>query len=113
MIDIQSLIILCEDGSSESRAPAKRLTKEERELLSAASEIGEFYLFSADQVSDSWVKAGSRHFLDEKNPAYAVKYLKAFMSLCKRGYISYNNNKLFVLNDSGSQKAKNLRVKAR
>lgn len=113
MIDIKSLILLCEtalaSGTKELETKSKKkLTKEEKELLVAASNIGEFYILSADQISDAWVKAGSKHFLDEKDPAYTATYFKAFISLCERGYIIHDHNKLFILNDSGFKKAREL-----
>jgi hypothetical protein len=87
----------------------RRLTKEEKELLVAASqEMGAFHVCSVDAIPGGWVRAGSRNFLDETNDAHNAKYLEAFRSLCERGYIEYRGGKLFVLNILGYERAERL-----
>jgi len=86
----------------------KKLSKEEYELLKAASKQGEFVLFSVDQIPGIWVRANGKDFCDNKDPAFAAQYLQAFRSLCERGYIVYEEGKLFRLTGAGFEKARSL-----
>jgi len=113
MIDIEFLIALCKvalaDGSKMVEAFRKRkLIREEKELLIAASEKGEFRFLSADQTSETWVRVGAKDFCDNKDPSYAAIYLDAFRSLCERGYIAYESGILFKLTGSGFKRAREL-----
>lgn len=112
MNDIASLITLCKTvltgGSKIVEAyRRKRLCEEEKELLQAAAQNGEFYLPSTDQTGDC-VRAGGKDFVDEADPAFAAKYLDAFRSLCERGYINPKGGRLFMLTRIGFKEARQL-----
>lgn len=113
MIDIASLVTLCETalagGSKVFEAyRKKKLSEEEKELLIAAFQRGEFFLLSVAQISGTWVRADGKDFLDQNDPAYAARFLEAFRSLCERGYIVHEGGKLFMLTGSGFDRAREL-----
>lgn len=114
MIDIASLLAaLCKTALTGGRKVVeayqkKKLTDEEKQLLIAASQSGEFHLFSIQQVPGTWVRAGGKDFLDENDPAYAAKFLEAFRSLCERGYIVHEGGQLFMLTGSAFDRARKL-----
>ncbi len=113
MIDITSLVVLCETalaaGSKAVKAYAnKRLSGEEKELLIAAAQTGEFFLIEAANIPGTWVRAGRRQFADLTDPAYAATYLEAFRSLCERGLIVHEGEGTFMLSGSGFRKARQL-----
>ena len=68
--------------------------------------MGEFILFSVDQIPGIVVIADGKDFHDDNDPAYAAIYLEAFRSLIKRGYIVYEDGVLFRLTGSGFKKAR-------
>jgi len=113
MIDIGTLVKLCESavtgGTKVIEAyKKKKLSPDEKELLITASQRGEFFLLSVDQLPGTWVRANGKNFLDQDDPAYAAKFLGAFRSLCERGYIVHEGGKLFMLTGSGFDKAREL-----
>lgn len=113
MINITSLISLCETvlagGSKVAKVYIKKkFTQEEKNLLVAASKEGKFLFLSVNQISGAWVRADSKDFLDDVDSAYAAIHLEAFQSLCNRGYIVHDTNKLFMLTGSGFKKAREL-----
>jgi len=100
--------VLTEGSKAIERYRKKKLNEEEKALLRAASERGEFYLESAEQVPGTWVRAGNKYFQSSNDPACAAKYLEAFRSLCERGYIVHERGALFMLTGSGFKKAREL-----
>ncbi len=113
MINIELLAKLCKTAfAAGSKAVEtyrkKKLSKEEKELLIAAVQTGEFLLLSVEQLPGTWVRTGSKDFLNHNDPAYAATYLEAFRSLCERGYIIYEGGKLFMLTGSGFKKSRQL-----
>ena len=90
----------------------KKLSEPEKELMTAAAKVGEFYILSADGVPN-WVRVEKRNFCDDgtKDPAVAAKYLYAFKNLCERGYIEYDCGSLFRLTYPGFEKARQLVAK--
>jgi hypothetical protein len=115
MIDIASLVILCQTAlATGSRFieehKKKKLSDAERELLIAATQQGTFRILSVDQIPGSWVKAGGKDFLDTEtsDPAFAAQYLEAFRNLCERGYIVHEGGVLFMLTGTGFKKAREL-----
>lgn len=85
-----------------------RFTAEERELLVAAADKGEYHIFDADQRPAPWVVAegGRKQFEDENDPAVAARFRDAFRSLCERGYIEYVSGVMFVLTGKGFERAR-------
>jgi len=114
MIDLAALITNCKEASVSGNKTLRmlrktKLGKEEKELLMAASRgIGAFYFCSMDPIPGAWIRAGSRQFLDKQDHASNAKYLEAFQSLCKRGYIEHRSGRLFVLTVSGYERAARL-----
>jgi hypothetical protein len=114
MIDIIALASICEaaiEGGNKlyEEYKKRKLSDAEKELLVAAAEKGEFFIFSADGVPD-WIAAGRETFPEDPagDPAIAAKYDDAFTNLCKRGYIKYDDGKLFRLTYQGFEKARKL-----
>ena len=112
--DILYLASLCQSaikGTSKVVEEYKKgkLSEAEKELLIAAAQLGEFHILSADGVPN-WVRVGRKDFTDHKafDPAIAAKYLDAFTSLCKRGYIEHDDGILFRLTYTGFEKARQL-----
>jgi hypothetical protein len=62
MIDIASLVILCQTalsgGSRLIESHKKKLSDAERELLIAAHQQGTFFIHDLSEIPGSWVKAG-------------------------------------------------------
>lgn len=85
------------------------LSEVENELLIAAVDHGEFHIVSVQQVSGSWVKVRGRDFLNENDPSFAAKYLEAFQSLQRYGYIIHQNGDLYMLTGSGFECARRLK----
>jgi hypothetical protein len=117
MMDIVALAALCklaiEGGNRVLEEYKKRkLSEAEKELFVAAAENGEFFIFSADGVPD-WIAVGGKTFPKDPagDPAIAAKYDDAFTNLCKRGYIKYDDGKLFRLTYPGFEKARQLAKK--
>lgn len=114
MSGLMALITICKvaleaGNKTVNTLRRRRLTKEEKELLVAASqEMGAFHVCSVDAIPGGWVRAGHRNFLDETDNAHNAKYLEAFRFLCERGYIEYRGGKLFVLNILGYERAERL-----
>ena len=114
MIDIIALAALCklaiEGGDKVLEEYKKRkLSDTEKELLIAASQLGEFHILSVNEAPD-WIRAGGKNFPDDiiGDPAIAEKYHDAFESLCKRGYIRHDDGILFRLTYAGFEKAHQL-----
>lgn len=115
MIEIASLITLCQTAFSSGsklieRYRKKKLSDAERELLIAAAQKGIFLILDVNEIPGSWVRAGGKDFNDTEasGPAYAARYLEAFRNLCERGYIVHDSECLFMLNDTGFKKAREL-----
>ena len=114
MKDLKALIAICRTAlaggnKAVSTLRKRRLTKEEKELLVAAShELGTFHFCFVDPVARGCIRAGSKQFFDSNDHAYSTKYLEAFQSLCERGYVEYRSGKLFVLNSLGYERAARL-----
>jgi hypothetical protein len=84
------------------------LSSEEVELLRSASLLrGEIIVLSAEQLG-RWVRAGSRDFLDQDDPAVAVMYVEALESLCGRGLAKYDEGNLFMLTAEGFKIARTM-----
>jgi len=113
MIDVAALVSLCRaalaGGSKVIEAYRKNvLSEEEKQLLIAASQAGDFYLLSVAQLPGTWVRAGGKDFLDQTDPALTARFLEAFRSLCERGYIVHEGGAFFMLTGSGFDRAREL-----
>ena len=113
MVDITFLVALCEKALLKGGSKLvelyrqKKFSKKEGDLLLAAAKRGEFHLLSVEEIPGSWIRANGRNFLNENDPAFAVKYLEAFQSLCERGYITHESG-TFMLTSSGFERARKL-----
>ena len=84
-------------------------TSEEKELLIAAAESGEFRLVSIQDRT--WVTAGGKDFPDDPEKcdlAVIATYLEAFKSIRNRRYIRKVSPIFFRLNVSGFKIAREL-----
>lgn len=97
-------------GKSVEAYKKKRLSETESVLLRAAAQQGQFLLMSVNEIPGPWVRVGNKDFCDTEtnDPAYAAKYVEAFKRLCSRGYIRHEAGCLFMLTDSGFEKAREL-----
>jgi len=114
MIDIVALVSLCKlalEGGNKVLEEYKKnkLSEVEKELLIAAAKDGEFRIMSPDGVPN-FIIVGRENFPEDitGDPAVAEKYHDAFTSLCKRGYIRYDDGNLFRLTYGGFEKARQL-----
>jgi hypothetical protein len=76
-------------------------------LLASEAGDGTIRLSSADQ--GSWVRAGSRVFNDESDPAVAAIYKDALIELAEAGLIETENGKFFKLTGRGFKVARALK----
>jgi hypothetical protein len=112
MLDIVALAALCElaiKGGNKALEEYKKrkLSNAEKELLIAAEEDGKFHIMRVGELPP-WIRAGGEEFMDVDDPAIAAKYVDAFESLCKRGYIRRERGELFRLTHQGFEKARKL-----
>ena len=113
MIDIAALVTVCQTaaaGGSKALGALRqrRISDDEKELLSSAAKSGEFHIISVGQPPYNWVRAGSSDFAGDNDTAVAAKYLEAFRSLCERGFIDHKDGTFFILTGSGFDKARSL-----
>ncbi len=113
MIDIANLASLCElaiEGGNKilDEYKKRKFSYEENKLLVADPLKGEIHLLILNE--GNFIRVGSSNFPDDKSndPADFEKYLEAFESLCKRGYIRHDSGALFRLTDTGFKKARQL-----
>ena len=109
---IEACLALCQAAHAGGKAveayKKKRLSETESELLRFAAQHGKFLLMSLNEIPGPWIRVEDKDFLDTNDPAYAAKYVEAFMSLCNRVYIRHVDGCLFMLTDSGFEKAREL-----
>lgn len=86
----------------------EQFTPEEIDLLVNVADSGEIILLSAEQLG-KWVRAGTDDFVDEADPAYAMKYIEALESLIRRKLARYDEGNLFTLTSEGFKVARILR----
>jgi len=113
MIDIPSLIVLCDavltSGNKAIEAyRKKKYSDAEKELLIAAASKGTFLFISLDQ--GTWIRAGDQNFpaTEAVDPALTAAYIEAFEHLCERGYIKHDSGMLFKLTAAGFKEARRL-----
>lgn len=81
-----------------------RLSDEERAMLVAAAEHGQFYLFDNTQAVGTIFGIGSGHLpalTDSDDVALFTLYEEAFASLIRRGFVKHVDGVLFQLTTSG------------
>jgi hypothetical protein len=84
------------------------LSEEANEIILAAeTSRGEILLTSTDQ--GTWVRAGSRTFNDESDPAIAAVYRDALIELVEQGLAKSDDGKFFELTGKGFKAARELR----
>ena len=84
------------------------LGQEVCELLEAADDSGAILIFDTDQTG-KWVRAGTRDFIDEADPAVAATYLEALHQLVSGGLCRYEGGVRYSLTGTGSKTARRLR----
>lgn len=85
------------------------LSLEEIEILCAAADKGEIYLFSTNECG-SWVAVRPQNFIDPTDPAYAAYYTDALELLQTRGLVKYDEGSLYILTGMGFKLARALRA---
>lgn len=68
-------------------------------------------MMSVGQIAGTWIRVGSKDFIDEiepRDPAVAAHYMDAFRSLCERGFVLHEGDKLFVLTGIGFDRARSI-----
>lgn len=112
MIDIGSIVALFSKaldlGNKLRNATKNRHSKEEKELLIAAADEGQFHLFDLGQLGITFVRVGRKDFYNEKDPAIAAVYLEALNILLERGLVMHQSGILFVLTGKGFKKAREM-----
>ncbi len=113
MVDLSTLISICQTalsaGSKLIEASGRRkLSHEERGLLMAAAEKGEFHVISVGQPPYQWIRSGSKDFSGDNDPAISAMYVEAFRSLCERGLIEHKGGTFFMLTGTGFKTARSL-----
>lgn len=94
-------------GTAGLKAIRKRqLAAEEKELLIAAADAGEFMIREVDQEASPWVVVGHQQFRSDEDRAVSARYLQAFKSLIERGYVTHVSKQLFMLTGNGFTKAR-------
>lgn len=89
----------------------EEFNKEEKELLiAAATKSGEFLdISNIDQLPGPAILVRFKpNLYDNNDPMIVAKYFDAFKSLLRRGYILYDEGKLYKLTGSGWEKGKEL-----
>lgn len=87
------------------------LSSAEQELLIAAADKGDIIKSSFDQ--GTMIRAGSRTFYDQSDPAVAARYIEALEALCNRGLAKYDEGDLYVLTSGGFRIARELKNQER
>jgi hypothetical protein len=88
-------------------AHQKRLSEPEKEVLIECAQDGELCILTVDAFG-SWLRASKKDFFDRTDPAIQARYLEAFESLCKRGYVRHEAGFLFRLTGTGFEMARKL-----
>lgn len=85
------------------------LSPEEIEILCAAADKGDIYLFSSNETG-SWIAVRPQNFVDQTDPAYAAAYTDALESLQARRLVKYDEGSLYVLTGTGFKLARALKT---
>jgi len=97
-MEITGLIAICKiavDSGTKIYASIRKqnLSDRERELLVHAAREGDFYILSTS-VHGSWVRAGTKDFLEKADRAHQAYYHDAFRALCERGFVRHEGGHL-------------------
>ena len=103
------ITIIKEIGQRIRQMKSGRLSKEEKDLLTAAASKGQFRVWRVGQVRGEWISADRKHFNKQEDPAHDARYREAFKSLCERGYVTHLRGETFMLSGSGFDKARKLK----
>jgi diguanylate cyclase (GGDEF)-like protein len=103
---------VCEEQQIESYRQLYRpssspppLSAEVTGLLEGAAQSGELLILETDQTG-KWLRAGSRDFRDESDPAIAARHLDALQWLVVEGLARHDTGGLFVLTGKGFEVAR-------
>jgi len=84
------------------------LGSEEVEVLRLANlSGGHIFVIRSDQLG-TWVRSGPQDFVSQDDPAFAVTYLEALESLCRRGLARYDEGSLYMLTSTGFRVARTM-----
>ncbi len=83
-------------------------SEEELILLTECAQDGEITVLSSDETG-KWIRAGSRDFYDQSDPAIAALYVDALNSLRKRDLAAHEGGILFKLTGRGFKIARALK----
>lgn len=97
-----------ESGDDLDIVRRERLTREETDLLAAASVMGRFSYIHPDDSDWGWIRADRRDFKVPSDPAFAERYVQAFIRLCRKGYATHTGGVLFELTPAGWERARSL-----
>ncbi|MBN2565256.1 MAG: hypothetical protein JXB46_06060 [Candidatus Eisenbacteria bacterium] len=95
-----------EIGTDVDAVRRERLTREESDLLTAASVQGRFSYIHPDNAEWGWIRADRKDFNAPSDASYAARYREAFVRLCRRGYVSHTGGVLFELTPAGWERAR-------
>jgi hypothetical protein len=88
-----------------------KLSKEEKEILITASEVGTIIIVNTDQVGKIMIVGSGKdkaRFFKQDDKAYTARYIEALDNLCIRGLFKKESEKLFKLTGTGFEIARKL-----
>ena len=85
------------------------LSPEEIDILCAAADKGDIYLFRCDPFG-YWVSVGAQNWEDQTNPAFAAAYTDALETLQGRRLVRHDEGTLYVLTGRGFKLARALKA---
>jgi hypothetical protein len=104
---IKTFPIENEMRSENVTSQARTLSEAEREILFECAERGELHIVKVDAFG-SWLRAGRKDFFDQTEPAVQARYLDAFDSLYRRGFIRRETDTFYRLTGVGFEAARQI-----
>ncbi len=87
-----------------------RLSEEVKEILLEAADQGE--IVSSGDQRGRWIAAGSRYFVDDRDPSVAVRYREALGELVRKDLASHDEGNLHMLTSRGFKLARAVKQQA-
>jgi uncharacterized protein YjhX (UPF0386 family) len=88
-------------------SPEHILPDAEREILFESAQDGELHILKVDAFG-SWLRAGKKDFFEQTDPAVQARYLDAFESLHRRGFIHRESGTFYRLTGAGFEEARRI-----
>lgn len=85
----------------EQPISADDLSTEEKELILASGQEGNFLILSVDSALRNWVCAGATHFMKEDDPLYTARYMEALEGLKTKKLVTQQSEKAYLLTVAG------------